>query len=98
MIHLFIPKQDKADIHVQFPEIAGDVILPMAFGKDKFFSSVLRIGSPNVVLWTHYDVCHVHECWQEPVQEPDHTPLTHLIPMCQCFSNKLISPHTCLFI
>ena len=43
---------------VQFPELIGDLSLPMFFGEDKFFSSVLRVGSPGVRLWTHYDVSH----------------------------------------
>ena len=49
-------QKDIASIAVQFPEIANDIILPMMFGSDNFFSSVLRIGSPNIRLWTHYDV------------------------------------------
>lgn len=48
--------QDTADVGVQFPELMGDLLLPMFFGEDKFFSSVLRVGSPGVKLWTHYDV------------------------------------------
>lgn len=44
---------------VQFPELMEDLSLPKFFDKDKFFSSVLRVGSPGVRLWTHYDVSHI---------------------------------------
>ncbi|XP_063238800.1 tRNA wybutosine-synthesizing protein 5-like [Bacillus rossius redtenbacheri] len=45
-----------ADIQKQFPEIAGDINIPQYFSNDRFFSSVFRVGSPGVQLWTHYDV------------------------------------------
>eukprot|EP00794_Sanderia_malayensis_P017226 gene17226-18947_t len=50
------PRKDVADIHKDFPQIAGDLNLPSFISEDKFFSSVLRIGSANLQLWTHYDV------------------------------------------
>ncbi|XP_049831261.1 tRNA wybutosine-synthesizing protein 5-like [Schistocerca gregaria] len=45
-----------ADIRKQFPFIAADLKIPHFFKDEAFFSSVLRIGSKNVQLWTHYDV------------------------------------------
>lgn len=53
---------------VQFPELMEDLSLPMFFGEDKFFSSVLRVGSPGVRLWTHYDVSRIagRSGWDEP--------------------------------
>lgn len=51
--------QDVADFALQFPALAKDVILPLSLigqYKKRIFSSVLRVGSPGVRLWTHYDV------------------------------------------
>ncbi|KAG8432672.1 hypothetical protein GDO86_017061 [Hymenochirus boettgeri] len=50
------PRKDIADIHKQFPDFAGDIQIPQFFEKDQFFSSVFRISSPGLQLWTHYDV------------------------------------------
>lgn len=49
-------RKDIADIKVQFPELASDLIIPDLFPKDRFFSSVFRIASKGLQLWTHYDV------------------------------------------
>merc|ERR1711974_113490 len=50
--------QVQADFHQDFPRLADDFQLDEAalFPPDKFFSSVLRISSPGVRVWTHYDV------------------------------------------
>lgn len=50
------PRKDIADIHTQFPALACDINIPECFTPDRFFSSVFRIGSAGVQLWTHYDV------------------------------------------
>ncbi|KAG8558888.1 hypothetical protein GDO81_017176 [Engystomops pustulosus] len=50
------PRKDIADISKQFPELAEDIQIPEFFEKEKFFSSVFRISSPGLQLWTHYDV------------------------------------------
>ncbi|XP_064646271.1 tRNA wybutosine-synthesizing protein 5-like [Lineus longissimus] len=50
------PRKSVADIREQFPEIADDLKIPEFFDQEKFFSSVFRIGSAGVQLWTHYDV------------------------------------------
>jgi len=50
-------RADVADIQRDFPELSSDVIFPSLFDADCFFSSVLRISSRGVQLWTHYDVC-----------------------------------------
>ncbi|XP_046584131.1 tRNA wybutosine-synthesizing protein 5-like [Haliotis rubra] len=50
------PRKDIADIHHQFPELAADIHLPEFYEPSKFYSSVFRIASPGVQLWTHYDV------------------------------------------
>ncbi|XP_063794179.1 tRNA wybutosine-synthesizing protein 5 isoform X2 [Pseudophryne corroboree] len=50
------PRKDIADIATQFPELAADIQIPEFFQKDQFFSSVFRISSPGLQLWTHYDV------------------------------------------
>lgn len=49
-------RREPANIGVQFPELAEDVTLPKLFPDEAFFSSVLRIASPQLCLWTHYDV------------------------------------------
>ncbi|KAM4626500.1 tRNA wybutosine-synthesizing protein 5 isoform 1-T3 [Discoglossus pictus] len=50
------PRKDIADIRTQFPELAADIQIPQFFEEDQFFSSVFRISSPGLQLWTHYDV------------------------------------------
>ncbi|XP_052234433.1 tRNA wybutosine-synthesizing protein 5-like isoform X1 [Dreissena polymorpha] len=50
------PRKDIADIRVQFPNLASDINIPPFFPEEKFFSSVFRIASPDLQLWTHYDV------------------------------------------
>ena len=49
-------RKDIADIHKSFPQLSKDIIFPDVFDKQKFFSSVFRIGSKGIRLWTHYDV------------------------------------------
>ncbi|XP_059094296.1 tRNA wybutosine-synthesizing protein 5-like [Tigriopus californicus] len=39
-----------------FPDLAHEFRLPEFFPPDRFFSSVLRVSSPGVRVWTHYDV------------------------------------------
>ncbi|XP_076089323.1 tRNA wybutosine-synthesizing protein 5-like [Mytilus galloprovincialis] len=50
------PRTDIADINKQFPELAEDISIPPFFSPDRFFSSVFRISSNGIQLWTHYDV------------------------------------------
>lgn len=45
-----------ANIKSDFPTISDDIRLPNLFDETKFFSSILRIGSAGVQIWTHYDV------------------------------------------
>lgn len=59
---LFIKKstvslsQEPADLTKQFPDLAEDFHTPQFFAADQFFSSVFRISSCGLQLWTHYDV------------------------------------------
>lgn len=53
--------QDVADIRKQFPLLKGDIKFPEFFKEEQFFSSVFRISSPGLQLWTHYDVCYINE-------------------------------------
>ncbi|GAB5575865.1 tRNA wybutosine-synthesizing protein 5 [Prionailurus iriomotensis] len=55
------PRKDVADIRKQFPLLEGDIKFPKFFKEEQFFSSVFRISSPGLQLWTHYDVCYVNE-------------------------------------
>ncbi|XP_021053648.1 tRNA wybutosine-synthesizing protein 5 isoform X1 [Mus pahari] len=50
------PRKDVADIRQQFPSLGEDITFPMFFREEQFFSSVFRISSPGLQLWTHYDV------------------------------------------
>lgn len=49
--------RDVSDLNVHFPELAADLLVPDLFPKEGFFSSVFRITSPGLQLWTHYDTC-----------------------------------------
>ncbi|CAG5119643.1 unnamed protein product, partial [Candidula unifasciata] len=50
------PRKDVANVAVQFPNLSSDVHIPKYFDSSKFFSSVFRMASKGVQLWTHYDV------------------------------------------
>ncbi|KAH1184720.1 hypothetical protein KIL84_012661 [Mauremys mutica] len=50
------PRKDIADIRKQFPSLAEDIQIPEYFEKEQFFSSVFRISSAGLQLWTHYDI------------------------------------------
>ncbi|XP_035161129.1 tRNA wybutosine-synthesizing protein 5 isoform X2 [Callithrix jacchus] len=52
----FFISEDVADIRKQFPLLEGDIKFPEFFKEEQFFSSVFRISSPGLQLWTHYDV------------------------------------------
>ncbi|XP_053134592.1 tRNA wybutosine-synthesizing protein 5 isoform X2 [Hemicordylus capensis] len=45
-----------ADLRKQFPVLADDIWIPEYFEKEQFFSTVFRISSAGLQLWTHYDV------------------------------------------
>ncbi|RZF44179.1 hypothetical protein LSTR_LSTR003819 [Laodelphax striatellus] len=45
-----------ANLKTDFPELADDVKLPCFFADEQFFSSILRLGSLGMQMWTHYDV------------------------------------------
>ncbi|XP_056145061.1 tRNA wybutosine-synthesizing protein 5 [Lampris incognitus] len=49
-------RKEPADLSKQFPELAEDFHIPQFFEPDQFFSSVFRISSCGLQLWTHYDV------------------------------------------
>ncbi|XP_076824266.1 tRNA wybutosine-synthesizing protein 5-like [Clavelina lepadiformis] len=49
-------RKDPSNIMEQFPEFKEDIKWPHYFPEDKFFSSVFRIASAGMQLWTHYDV------------------------------------------
>mmetsp|Transcript_3059 Transcript_3059/g.8073 ORF Transcript_3059/g.8073 Transcript_3059/m.8073 type:complete len:315 (+) Transcript_3059:1032-1976(+) len=50
------PRKEPSNLEASFPELAADVTLPPLFPPETFFSSVMRISSPGLRLWTHYDV------------------------------------------
>jgi hypothetical protein len=54
------PRTDIADITKQFPELAEDIHIPQFFSPERFFSSVFRISSNGIQLWTHYDVIYYY--------------------------------------
>ncbi|XP_041662218.1 tRNA wybutosine-synthesizing protein 5 isoform X2 [Cheilinus undulatus] len=49
-------RKEPADLSKQFPDLAADFHIPEFFAPDQFFSSVFRISSSGLQLWTHYDV------------------------------------------
>ena len=49
-------RKDVSDIKKQFPQLSDDIRFPSLFEPEKFFSSVFRISSSNIRLWTHYDI------------------------------------------
>nr|XP_060637831.1 tRNA wybutosine-synthesizing protein 5 isoform X2 [Anolis sagrei ordinatus] len=50
------PRKDIADLRKQFPLLADDIHIPEYFEKEQLFSTVFRISSAGLQLWTHYDV------------------------------------------
>ncbi|XP_034042775.1 tRNA wybutosine-synthesizing protein 5 [Thalassophryne amazonica] len=49
-------RKEPADLSKQFPDLAQDFHVPQFFEPHQFFSSVFRISSCGLQLWTHYDV------------------------------------------
>ena len=39
-----------------FPDLAPDFTLPPLFDSERLFSSILRVSSARLRVWTHYDV------------------------------------------
>ncbi|KAI5628537.1 tRNA wybutosine-synthesizing protein 5 [Silurus asotus] len=52
----FFISKEPADLKKQFPDLAQDFHIPPFFDPEQFFSSVFRISSTGLQLWTHYDV------------------------------------------
>jgi hypothetical protein len=52
------PRKEPSHLHASFPDLAQDIKLPEVLLPPgmPLFSSVLRMGSPGLRLWTHYDV------------------------------------------
>ena len=51
------PRQRPVQLETDFPAIAGDFQLPPSFlEQERVFSSVLRVSSGGIRVWTHYDV------------------------------------------
>ena len=51
------PRQRPAQLETDFPAIAGDFQLPASLlERERVFSSVLRVSSGGIRVWTHYDV------------------------------------------
>lgn len=49
-------RKDPSNFHKQFTELAKDLSVPKVFAPEKFFSSIFRMSSTGVQLWTHYDI------------------------------------------
>ena len=59
------PRREVADIRKSFPELARSFAVPQLLEGRTLFSSVLRVSSVGLSLWTHYDIvpnllCHLH--------------------------------------
>jgi len=48
--------RDVASLELHYPQLAQDVKIPDFIEADSIFSTVLRVASNGVQLWTHYDV------------------------------------------
>ena len=57
------PRKTVANFSSDYPMLAADLKLPTLFPPEKYFSSVLRMGSVGVQLWTHYDVSSIVCVW-----------------------------------
>ena len=53
-----------ADFNQDWSQLSKDIILPPFFDKADYFSSVLRVSSAELQLWTHYDVSLCSICTQ----------------------------------
>ena len=49
-------RKDPSNFQKQFPKLKDDLRIPPVFSVKQKFSSVFRMSSPGVQLWTHYDV------------------------------------------
>ena len=59
------PRREVADLHKSFPQLARSFAVPALLEGHALFSSVLRVSSAGLSLWTHYDIvpnllCHLH--------------------------------------
>ena len=45
-----------SNLSTDYPQISQDFHHPKVFAEEQMFSSVLRISSAGVRIWTHYDV------------------------------------------
>jgi tRNA wybutosine-synthesizing protein 5 len=50
------PRKEPSQLRASFPELAADLDLGQLVPEERHFSSVLRVSSPGLRLWTHYDV------------------------------------------
>lgn len=50
------PRKDVANFEKDYPELADDLHLPPIVPPERIFSSVFRVSSAKLSLWTHYDV------------------------------------------
>lgn len=48
--------REVSNLSAQFPELAKDLKIPEFFDQEDFFSSVIRVSSSGIRLWTHYDI------------------------------------------
>ena len=50
------PFKDVADLYSQLPQLSKDIFIPKVFSESQYFSSVLRLASAGLQLFTHYDI------------------------------------------
>ena len=50
------PFKDVADLYTQLPQLSKDILVPKVFNGSEYFSSVLRVASAEIQLFTHYDI------------------------------------------
>ena len=50
------PRKEPASLPKSFPQLASVFKMPQVVEESKIFSTVLRVASEGLALWTHYDV------------------------------------------
>ena len=50
------PSKDVADFYSQLPKLANDFMFPEILEEGQYFSSVFRVASADLQLFTHYDI------------------------------------------